>query len=253
VTQGATSPPGWHPDPIGAASWRYWDGSAWTARTGPASGDLGLTPLGDVVGQELLLHQQMGAGDDELKAGETRVGILQKPFAGEVTGHSANGSWHFDRQGMTQNQVGVKVVPAGAEIAKFAWDGIATGTRGQLSFPDGRVFPFERTTDIGTGHLGPVGESRYMSAGEWTFLSPEGAPLVGSGLFSPAQQKKTKKIFGKEIEYTTWSSGTGKTVAEVRTKLHPAAASLQELPLLALLATFCAWWTAAVNESVWRR
>jgi hypothetical protein len=256
MSEQATAAPGWHPDPTGAASWRYWDGRAWTAKTGPASGELGLAPLRGVVGQELLLHQQIATGDDELKAGETRVGVLHKPFAGEITAHSADGSWHFDREGMTQNRVGVKVLPAGVEIAKFAWEGVATGTRGELSFPDGRVFRLERTTDIGTAHAGvSAGERRYMSAGEWTFVSSQGAPLVSSGLFTRPPEKKTKKIFGKEIEYTTstWKDGTGHSVADVRTTLHPAAASVQELPLLALLATYCAWWTATVNESVWRR
>jgi hypothetical protein len=255
MSQQATAAPGWHPDPIGAASWRYWDGRAWTAQTGPASRELGLTPLREVVGQELLLHQQIGTGDDELKAGETRVGVLHKPFAGEVTAHTADGSWHFDREGVTQNRVGVKVVPAGAEIAKFAWEGVATGTRGDLSFPDGRVFRLERTTDIGTAHTGFVRvDNLYMAAGEWAFVSAEGTPLVSSGLFTRAPQKKTKKVFGKEIEYTTSKReyGTGRTAAQVRTALHPEAGPVVELPLLALLATYCTWWTATIHESVSR-
>jgi Protein of unknown function (DUF2510) len=27
------SPPAWHPDPMGAAKWRWWDGSRWTEHT----------------------------------------------------------------------------------------------------------------------------------------------------------------------------------------------------------------------------
>jgi len=27
------SPPAWHPDPTGAATWRWWDGSRWTEHT----------------------------------------------------------------------------------------------------------------------------------------------------------------------------------------------------------------------------
>jgi hypothetical protein len=32
VTQ---APAGWHPDPGGAAQWRYWDGTAWTEHVSP--------------------------------------------------------------------------------------------------------------------------------------------------------------------------------------------------------------------------
>ena len=34
TTAGGLPPPGWYPDPMRSANWRYWDGLAWTAHTG---------------------------------------------------------------------------------------------------------------------------------------------------------------------------------------------------------------------------
>jgi uncharacterized protein DUF2510 len=239
---------GWQADPSGAASYRWWDGSAWTDHTAPGY-ELGLRPVRDVIGQSLLLHQ-VSSGSDRLMAGEAEVGRLDKPFVGEITGHSAEGSWKFDRQGLTQNNVSIRALPLDAEIARFAWEGIGTGTDGALSFGDGRSVALRKTESLELRPLRGDFGSAVPTDGAWTFVRSDGVPLVTSRLAWPPP--KTKKIFGKEFTYTTSRSGTGRTSSNVWTDVHPDASSVVELPLLVLLGTFLTWWTASMRESVHR-
>jgi uncharacterized protein DUF2510 len=245
----ATAQPAWHADPTGAASWRYWDGTTWTERTAP-EGQLGLLPLQDAVGESLMLHQQIGAGTDLLQLGDAVVGRMDKPFMGEVTGHVSSGSWAFDRQGITQNTLDIRALPANQSIALFAWEGIGTGTDGTLSFSSGRTVRLESGEKLELRRTPAVMGDAAPTGGEWTFLGADGVPLVTSRLAWP--EPKTRKIFGKTVTYTTTRSGTGRTTSNVVTDVRPGAASAVELPLLVILGTYLAWWTGAVRESVHR-
>ena len=60
----------WHPDPIGEASWRLWDGTPWTRQTRPRVRRRTLQPLSIAFGRSVKLDQQFGAGTDVLKCDE---------------------------------------------------------------------------------------------------------------------------------------------------------------------------------------
>lgn len=157
-----TSPAAWHPDPFGEASWRWWDGSAWSGRVAPAREAPELAALSSVAGRSLRLDQQFGAAREQV------------------------------------------VNPA----------------------------------DYDPAHAG------------WVWYGADRIPLATVRLSSPPP--RTKRIFGREIEYTTSSSGTGKTGMDIWTDLHRPSASVGELPLLTLLGTFLIWWTTSMRESVHR-
>jgi hypothetical protein len=242
-----SAPAAWHPDPYGEASWRWWDGSAWSGRIGPARQAPELTPLTDVVGRSLKLDQQFGAGTDVLTCDGAQVGFMHKPSVGDVVAEVASGSWRFDRQGIVTGRARVVVEPAGHEIALFSWDGIGTGTDGNLQFADGRWLRLARAQQL--AKEGVTSPADYDPAhAVWVWYGPDRTPFATVRLAAPAP--KTKKIFGKEIEYTT--SGTGKTGMDVWTDLHPAAAAVRELPLVTVLGTFLIWWTTTMRESVRR-
>ena len=242
-----TAEPNWYPDPFGEASWRWWDGSAWSGRVGPAREAPELTPLASVAGRSLKLDQEWGAGTDALRCEEVTVGLMHKPSLGEVTAEAAGGSWRFDREGIVTGRARVQVEPSRQEIGLFTWDGIGTGTDGNLHFPDGRWFRLARAKQLAQeGVTSPAAYDPEHAV--WVWYGPDRAPLATVRL--AAQPPKTKKIFGREIEYTT--SGTGKTGMDIWTDLHPASAQTRELPLLVLLGTFLIWWTTTMRESVRR-
>jgi hypothetical protein len=239
----------WYPDPFGEASWRWWDGSAWSGRVAPARETPELEPVATAVGRSLKLDQEFGAGTDVLRCGETAVGLMHKPHFGEVTSEASSGGWYFDREGIVTGRARVLVEPSRQEIALFRWDGIGTGTDGNLQFADGRWFRLARAQQLAQEQV--VSPADYDPAhAVWVWYGPDRVPLSTVRLASPPP--KTKKIFGREIEYTTSSSGTGKTGMEIWTDLHPASASVRELPLLTLLGTFLIWWTTTMRESVHR-
>ena len=235
----------WHPDRIGEASWRLWDGT-WTSQVAPARETPELAPFQTVVGRSVKLEQQFGAGTDVLKCDETPVGLMHKPHFGEITAETASGAWLFDREGIIRGAARVVVQPSNEEIGRFDWDGIGTGTDGTLRFRDGRWFRLTRATELaGEGVTSPADYD--PSHAVWVWYGADRAPISTVRL---AIRRSTKKIFGREVTYT--SSGTGKTGSDVWTDMHGPAASVRELPVLTLLGTFLVWWTTTMRESVHR-
>jgi uncharacterized protein DUF2510 len=232
--------PGWHPDPYGGASWRYWDGEAWTAHTAPRYNE-GFTPVHQLIGRRALLHQQVGGGERPLYADEARVGILDIPFVGDTTAHSAEGSWYLDRRTFSPTTVWIKVLPAKIEIAKFEWASLSMAGGGTLAFADGRQLAFvaggDETIRRQPGTFGDM--SAYAPAqGTWSFARADGSPLVSTELVWPE---------GKAVRW-----GTGRTSADIWTEIHPSARGTHELPLLTLLSTFLVWWNVSLREQVSR-
>jgi hypothetical protein len=244
-----TAAGGWHPDPIGEASWRWWDGRAWSGRVAPARETPDLAPLASVVGRSVKLDQEFGSGTDVLQCEGTAVGLMHKPGIGEITAEASTGAWYFDREGVVTGRARVQVQPSRHEIGLFRWDGIGTGTDGTLQFVDGRWFRLTRAKQLAQERV--VSPADYdPSHAVWVWYGRDRTPLMTVRLAAPPP--KTKKIFGREIQYTTSSSGTGKTGMDIWTDLHPPAASVRELPMLTLLGTFLIWWTTTLRESVRR-
>jgi hypothetical protein len=236
----------WHPDPIGEASWRLWDGSAWTGQTAPAREAPDLQPLSIAFGKSVKLDQQFGAGTDVLKCDEAPVGLMHKPTFGDVTAETAAGTWVFDREGILRGRARVQVAPSGQEIGLFSWDGVGTGTDGTLQFIDGRWFRLTRATRLareGVTSPAPYDPNHKV----WVWYGPDRAPVATVRL---AQRLQTKRIFGKEITYT--SSSTGKTGDDIWTDMHPPAQTTRELALLTMLGTYLIWWDTTQRESVRR-
>ena len=244
-----TTPAAWHPDPFGEGSWRWWDGSAWSGRVAPARETPELAPLVSVVGRSLKLEQEWGSGTDMLGCDGTAVGLMHKPHIGDITAEASSGAWRFDRQGIVTGRARVLVEPSGQEIALFTWDGVGTGTDGTLQFPDGRWLRLTRAQQLAREQVTSPADYHPEHA-VWVWYGPDRVPFATVRLAAPPP--KTKKIFGREIEYTTSSSGTGKTGMDIWTDLHPAAAAVRELPLATLLGTFLIWWTTTMRESVHR-
>jgi hypothetical protein len=190
------------------ASWRWWDGSAWSGHVAPARETHELAPLAGAVGRSLRLDQRFGAGTDVLRCEETAVGLMHKPHVGEVSAEASSGAWKFDREGILTGRVRVLVEPSSQEIALFSWDGVGTGTDGTLQFMDGRWLRLVRAQQLAREEV--VSPADYDPAhAVWVWYGPDRTPITTVRLASPPP--KTKKIFGREIEYTTSSSGTGKT------------------------------------------
>lgn len=233
----------WLPDPIGEASWRWWDGSAWSGQTAPGRPTPELTPMNFALGKSVLLNQDHPSGTDVLECEGAAVGAMHKPFAGEITMDCATGAWLFDREGIVHGAARVLVQPSNQEIARFDWDGIGTGTDGLLQFPDGRWFRLTRATRLAQeGVTSPADYSPEHAI--WVWYGPDRIPISTIRL---AAHVKTKKIFGHEFEYT--SSSTGKTGDNIWTDMHPHASSTRELPLLTTLGTFLIWWTTTMREA----
>ena len=236
----------WHPDPYGEASWRLWDGQAWTGHTAPARQTPDLQPLTIALGKSVKLDQQFGAGTDTLKCEETPVGLMHKPHIGDITAETASGAWVFDREGIVTGRARVQVEPSRQEIALFSWDGIGTGTDGTLQFLDGRWFRLTRSTQL--AQEGVTSPADYDPQHQiWVWYGPDRAPISTVRL---AIRSSTKKIFGKEITYT--SSSTGKTGSDIWTDMHPAAANTRELPVLTMLSTYLIWWHTTQREAMLR-
>ena len=234
----------WHPDPVGEASWRWWDGTSWSERTGPAREAPELAPLSVALGKSVVLDQ--GRGSDVFKCEETPVGLLHMPFAGDPTAETASGAWHFDLGGVITGKASVLVQPSNQEIARFAWDGIGTGTDGTLQFPDGRWFRLTRATQL--AQEGVASPADYDPGHQiWVWYRHDRLPVATVRL---AIRQSTKKVFGKEIRYT--SSSTGKTGSDIWTDLHAAAASTRELPVLMTLSTALIWVHTARREAMHR-
>lgn len=233
------APAAWHPDPYGEACHRWWDGSAWTGDLGPAEPQFGLAPMGDAAGRPLVLGQSTGPGTDELRdeAG-LRFGLMQKPWAGDVTIYSERGIWRLDKQGLTQNALSIRVQPANAEIARFEWQGIGTGTNGRIVFSDGRWFDFVRGEDMDRRRLPGPEHEFAITEGAWTFVDHAGAPVATTRLAWPDDGK--------------WRSGTGRTTSDIVADVYRDAAERRELPLLVMLGVYLVWWTVSLREQVSR-
>jgi hypothetical protein len=255
--QASAIAPAWHPDPYGGASHRWWDGTAWTDDVGPAEPQFGLRPMAEALDKNLFLDQKnLFSGNDVLRTEDgVHFGLLHKPFVGNVTGHSAHGSWTFDRQGLTQNQLEIRVLPANVAIARFEWHGIGTGTSGTLVFNDQRWFGFLPTQDVQSrleaGAGAGVERDRVLSSGAWSFFEyGRGAGLTTSRLEWP---KPSGRILHPgdvttDTPVTITTSGSGNTTAEVFTDVFETGTGRRELPLLVLLSTFLVWWTAVIRE-----
>ena len=234
----------WHPDPYGEASWRLHDGAAWTGHTAPARETPDLQPFTIALNKSVKLEQ--GKGTDVVKCDDTPVGLMHQPsFTGNVTVETSNGAWHLDREGILRGAARVSVQPSNQEIAHFQWDH-ASGTDGTLQFPDGRWFRLTRATSLaGEGVTSPAAYDPNHRI--WVWYDHTRTPVATTRL---AQRLQTKKIFGKEITYT--SSSTGKTGDDVWTDMHPAAATTRELGLLTMLSTFVIWSHTLQVESIRR-
>jgi hypothetical protein len=237
----------WQPDPIGEASWRWWDGSAWGPQTGPARQIPEFQPIATAVGRSVLLNQDHPSGTDVLECEGQPLGTMHTPFMGEISMECATGAWLFDREGIVHGAARVIVQPSNQEIGRFDWDGIGTGTDGLLRFTDGRWFRLTRAKQL--AQEGVASPADYDPAHSiWVWYGPDRQPISTVRL---AARYYTKKIFGKEIRYT--KSSTGKTGQDIFTDLHAHAATVRELPLLTTLGTFLIWWTTTQREAMQRR
>ena len=234
----------WQPDPYGEGSWRYHDGQAWTGQVAPAREIPELAPFTTALGKSVKLEQ--GKGTDVVKCDDVPIGLMHPPqLGGDVTIETAGGAWHFDREGILRGAARVLVEPSNQEIAHFQWDG-ATIAGGTLQFPDGRWFRLTRASELAReGVTSPADYDPHHQV--WVWYGPDRQPIATTRL---AQRLQTKKIFGKEITYT--SSSTGRTGDDVWTDVHPAAAATRELGLLTMLGTFLIWTHTLARESIRR-
>ena len=236
----------WHPDPIGEASWRWWDGAAWSGQTGPAREIPELAPLSIAHGKSVMLDQEDPSKIDVLKCDGVPVGLLHTSAMGNATGETASGSWNFDREGIIRGAARVLVQPSNTEIGRFEWEGVGTGTDGTLQFIDGRWLRLTRATHLAQeGVQSPAPYDPHHQI--WVWYGPDRQPISTVRL---AVRYKTKKVFGKEITYT--SSSTSKTGSDIWTDFHPPAATLRELPVITMLSTFLIWQSTMMKESVAR-
>jgi hypothetical protein len=234
----------WHPDPYGEAAWRLHDGSAWTGHTAPHRETPDLQPLSITFGKSVKLEQ--GKGTDVVKCDDLAVGLMHPPtMTGDGTVETSTGAWVLDREGILRGAARVIVQPSNQEIALFQWDS-ASGTDGTLQFPDGRWFRLTRANNL--AQEGVASPAAYDPNHRiWVWYDHTRTPVATVRL---AQRLQTKKIFGKEITYT--SSSTGKTGDDVWTDMHAAAANTRELGLLTMLGTFVIWSHTLQVESIRR-
>jgi hypothetical protein len=237
----------WQPDPIGEASWRWWDGGAWSAQTGPARPTPELAPFPTAAGRSIMLNQHHPSGTDVFECDGYAIGTLHTPSFGDATAECASGAWLFDREGIIHGAARVIVQPSNQEIGRFDWDGIGTGTDGLLRFTDGRWFRLARAKQL--AQEGVTSPADYdPSHAVWVWYGADRAPVSTVRM---AEQLKTKKIFGKTVHYH--SSSTGKTRDNIWIDLHAPAARTRELPVLTTLATYLIWWSTTQREAMQRR
>lgn len=253
--QGQAVAPAWYPDPYGGASHRWFDGTAWTDDVGPAEPQYGLQPMRNALDRNLFLDQKaLISGNDFLRTPQgEQFGVMQKRLIGDVTVHSAEGSWVFDLQGLTQNRLEIRVLPANAPIASFEWyGGVQTGREGILRFPDQRWFRFVATGAV--ENRVARGENFRRTdvpmVGAWSFFPPEGnTGLVTSRLAWP---EGGRLLFPGDITVdipvTVRTSANNNTSAEVLTDVFETLEGRRETPLLVLLSTFLVWWYAIVRD-----
>lgn len=226
----------WQPDPYGGASWRWWDGRAWGAQTGPADPDAGFEPIRSALGGQLVLQRETAGSDGALMLGSQRVAQIHKPPVGDGQAHCAEGSWLFEGNAITAERRVVRSLPSRAEIGRFEWgDGgflAMPGSNGMLVFPDGRHFRFPRTADLQGRSGGLLGDVKAMAAPDWTFMGSANTPLL-------------RAQFGQAPWDRVGHVGAGALWIDV----YPVAAEVIELPLLILLATFLTWAMASSTES----
>ena len=237
--------PGWHPDPVGEASWRWWDGRDWTDDVAPARQAPELVPLRELVARQSLKLEQGGAGStDTLVAAGRPAAYLYKTWTGEATAETAAGAWRFDRQGLLSGTWRVLVQPAELEIGRFVLDSLGANAVGNLQFVDGRWFRLTRAEQL--AHEGVASPAAYdPSHAVWVVYGPDRAAVATVRLAAPPM--KTKRVFGMDVNYTTYS--TGQTSQDVFLDLHPAAASLRELPVVALTATYVVWAIVSARDA----
>lgn len=256
-TTQAPPAPAWYPDPYGGASHRWWDGTEWTDDVGPAEPQYGLQPMRNALGKNLFLEQKgLVKGTDILRSPQgEQFGFMNKPLAGDVSVHSAEGSWIFDLQGFTQNHLEIRVMPANAPIASFEWyGGVQTGREGILRFPDQRWFRFVVTSEIQTvqhrGLFPPDISDRVPMGGAWSFFPPESnTGLVTSRLAWPeAGRLLFPGDITLDVPITITNRGTNNTSAEILTDVFETLEGRREIPLLVLLSTFLVWWYAIVRD-----
>ena len=215
----------WHPDPTGAASWRWWDGAAWGSQTAPARTDLGFPLLRELAGRSLVVDRDGGG----LVLDGAPVALIGAPSLGDSVCECAEGSWSFDRTGLTGGSVVVRVLPAGLEVGRFDWRAVGPfggveGTDGTLFFPDGRAYALRKTDEV-EGRPRPgglLGGLKALGSPSWTFVGGAGNRLVTAD----------------------WQDD-----GAIRVDIDAAARDVLELPLLVLAAAFLAWAAASSTEA----
>ena len=254
MAQAAQAPPApaWYPDPYGGASHRWWDGTEWTDDVGPAEPQYGLQPMRNALDKNLFLEQKgLIKGTDILRSPQgEQFGFMNKPLVGDVSVHSAEGSWIFDLQGFTQNHLEIRVMPANAPIASFEWyGGVQTGREGILRFPDQRWFRFVVTGEI-QNRVGLLQKSWVPMGGAWSFFPPESdTGLVTSRLAWPeAGRLLFPGDITMDVPVTITNRGTNNTSAEILTDVFETLEGRREMPLLVLLSTFLVWWYAIFRD-----
>ncbi|MFJ6214163.1 phospholipid scramblase-related protein [Streptomyces sp. NPDC092296] len=121
----ATTPPGWYPDPHGAAGLRWWDGSQWTDHThaGPAGG--GVPP--QKPPQDVSSPWEVSV-DGAHDADRIRRQVQQKAGVGPVAG---GGGTLFSEPVLVVNQK-TKLIELAAEYSVFDQNGTPVGSVAEI-------------------------------------------------------------------------------------------------------------------------
>lgn len=233
----------WHPDPLGEASWRWWDGHAWTGHTGPARELPDLTPIRAVGVCSAMLYPQRGSRTAGLWCDQTLIALLNLD-ASRPVGETATGSWCFRRKGGFNPRDHVLVQPSDQEIGKLAWGD--PGDDKVLQFVDGRTFRLADTAKLEQeGVVVPYHDSATDHA--WAWVGADRVPIATVRLMGVP---KTKKVLGREFHYKESISGV--TSRDVWIDIHPAAAAVHELPLLTVMGVQVAYQIIKATDSAAR-